>query len=682
MAYTIVTFPVAGRKPVSAAGSDAGALIASANDLNRTAVPAAEKQLTVAAYDSVLPIPYGRIKVPAMLANAILDSGWWYFWVIWARGEIDGYESTYLNDTLLPAFGGFSLHLGATPQPLDPGLYTVLARYFGEAFLDPLNGVAYSLLGTPEVNITQPPQINAVLRGLKIYDPRSVYQSLADPTTWRYSNNAALVLADFLRSTEYGAGVSVDEDSLIESANACDAEGRTLNILIDRKAKLSEWVATLQTAANVYLAPNGTSVKMIPDANRSSVATFTHAGGQILGLQNEQTDVRQNLNTVVEIVYTDPTTWKDASVQIERDGVSDGTTPWRKTSVRMPWVQSPEVALKEAYLRMNKAWLRTPTLTIQLMDEALIPEVGDPISLTYRDSGYRALLKCKVGQATPTADGWAYNLFYDDPGAYVDDRIADPTPPTDDPDPFDVPPIRNLTAIEVAAHPRFLASWDPPLNYPYTGAYPWTVQQVGASPSLVDRNNAIPPRTDFTTVDLTPGEDYTITVWNRNVFGMLSTPVSITVHLNTATYVASQYTFRAPTLVNMRRLTDWSTGEYFWVTSMGDLWNPTFPNPLDTYTNPLYTYHTPGTSTLTTEEFDTGIPFAGVVWDSTIDATDISGAGTRYIELRQLVSDSWTRHAGLTYTGDGRRVRLSSEATGSGTQRVDSLGSINVTATR
>jgi hypothetical protein len=629
-------------------------------------------------------------------------NGVWVFWCIWCRGPVKDVGQIYVNDVPTPYLGGRYLPtvVGDDPQIYLPVLNGAMTRWMAQKlrlletnpsvrFTETLPGIAHSAVVVDFAAVDSPPNINCIITGKKVFDPRSVHQDLATPSTWEYSRNAALCLADFLRSTEYGASMTVDDNSLIDAANFCDDTGRYVDLLIDKKARLSDWIATLSTAANCWLDPNGTSVKLLPDEDRTSSAVFRHADGTVLNVGSEQTEVRANLPTVVEIVYTDTSpentstpAWKDASVQIERAGVTDGTTPWRKSSIRMPWIQDEAQARREAYLRMNKLWLRTPTFQIDLMDEALAPEVGDAISLTYPDSGYIALLKVKIVDATPTESGWRYSVFYDDPGAYVDDRIADPTPPTDEPNPFDVPPVDNLAAVEVADAPRLHVTWDAPANYPYTGAYPfYVVQDAAGSPLDTYRGNNIPPRTDFTTTDLTTNSWYLVTVWNRNVFGMLSVPRTVRVFLDAAIYTAVRYAFRTPTLVNMAELVEWSSGNLFWVTEMGDLWDATFPTALDGFTNPLQTYHTPGTSTLTTEEYDALAVYTGL-WAGTTTTVDISGTSTQYIELRTLVSDAWTRHAGATYTGSGERVRLSSEATGTGTQRVNALGEITVTLDR
>lgn len=62
------------------------------------------------------------------------------------------------------------------------------------------------------------PNMTAVIRGRKIYDPRTGQTA--------YSNNSALVVADYLCDKTFGLGVDyatgIDENALISAANACD----------------------------------------------------------------------------------------------------------------------------------------------------------------------------------------------------------------------------------------------------------------------------------------------------------------------------------------------------------------------------------------------------------------------------------------------------------------------------
>ena len=66
------------------------------------------------------------------------------------------------------------------------------------------------------------PIVTATVQGKKVYDPRASGQQLSNPSTWTYSNNPALCIADFLYA-EYGLDDSLINYTTIQSAaNECD----------------------------------------------------------------------------------------------------------------------------------------------------------------------------------------------------------------------------------------------------------------------------------------------------------------------------------------------------------------------------------------------------------------------------------------------------------------------------
>lgn len=71
------------------------------------------------------------------------------------------------------------------------------------------------------------PNVGAIVKGVKVYDPRESTHSQTDSSTWEWSDNPALCLLDYLTNTEYGCGVSydrIDIDSFETLANVCDEE--------------------------------------------------------------------------------------------------------------------------------------------------------------------------------------------------------------------------------------------------------------------------------------------------------------------------------------------------------------------------------------------------------------------------------------------------------------------------
>lgn len=84
-----------------------------------------------------------------------------------------------------------------------------------------------------EVYKTGKPEITCLVQGKKVYDPRldstrtggSGSQRVTDPTTWTYSTNPALCLADYLIDNKLGLGESedkIDYDLVMDAADICD----------------------------------------------------------------------------------------------------------------------------------------------------------------------------------------------------------------------------------------------------------------------------------------------------------------------------------------------------------------------------------------------------------------------------------------------------------------------------
>jgi hypothetical protein len=97
-------------------------------------------------------------------------------------------------------------------------------------------GVAYIALTyqfDETVYKTGKPEVTCLVQGKKVYDPRldstrtggSGSQRVDDPTTWAYSTNPALCLADYLLDNKLGLGESddkIDYDLVMDAADICD----------------------------------------------------------------------------------------------------------------------------------------------------------------------------------------------------------------------------------------------------------------------------------------------------------------------------------------------------------------------------------------------------------------------------------------------------------------------------
>ena len=69
------------------------------------------------------------------------------------------------------------------------------------------------------------PEVTALIKGKKVYDPREAGHDVADPTTWEWSNNPALIVRDFLTNSVYGLGeddANIDDTLVSTAANICE----------------------------------------------------------------------------------------------------------------------------------------------------------------------------------------------------------------------------------------------------------------------------------------------------------------------------------------------------------------------------------------------------------------------------------------------------------------------------
>ena len=511
--------------------------------LNATATTAEQKQATVAALDALLPIPYGRRRLGALLANVVFYQGQWAFWLLWGLGPVSAIESITMNDQPLPTSNnvplyGIANYLGTTTQGIDPTLAYAFAianqNTSAPPYTETLPGICYSVIRLAPSLIVNQPVFNAVIAGRVLYDPRldstnggSGAHRLADSTTWEWSQNPALQLADFLRSPTYGDGKTPDWPSVITTANACDVmvgEGakaekrRVSDFVVDAEQTTALWLEAFRAAAGCWLVPQGDTVKLIPDVSASASATYDSADGTVLGVSDEGIQGSTQLPTIMEISYTDTSVlpWRDAfSLPAKRPGVDAGTVDWRKSTVPMPWITRGTQANREAIERINKLWLRSMTMTVEVMDEGLKQEPGDVVALTYPPSSYSAL-QLRVTSSRPTADGWALSCTKEDPGAYSDSVVPAPQAGgIGDASPDSPPQLDPITVTEDVYQvqtglwgSRLRISWTAP-DYPYIGGYLVTVKLGDV---IKDGPIFIVAGTSYLTKDLTENLTYTVSV--------------------------------------------------------------------------------------------------------------------------------------------------------------------------
>lgn len=181
-------------------------------------------QRTIQSSTEPRKVVYGRSKVggPLMLAYST-GSKHQYLHLVEAlcEGPVDAVESVWFNDTPSTdsrwneAGGGHRTrtHSGSVTQAADPYLvsevpgWTSAHRLRGIAYVySRLHYQPYNPDGDPDQPLGSDvwcngiPSITAVVKGRKVYDPRDATQNMNNPDTWKWSDNPALCILDYLRA--------------------------------------------------------------------------------------------------------------------------------------------------------------------------------------------------------------------------------------------------------------------------------------------------------------------------------------------------------------------------------------------------------------------------------------------------------------------------------------------------
>ncbi len=188
-------------------------------------------------------IIYGEVRVsgPLVFAASTSDEQYLHLVIALARHEVEAIDEIWVGDQIVPndyidsngnvIAGRYSgklrikKYLGLDGQTADPDLIAEVTEWTSE---HRGRGVAYiyaRLQKDRDVYPTGAPNFSAVVRGKKLYDPRTGL------TTW--SPNPALQEYDYLTWKKYGPGavsVDVDMDTVTAAANSSEEIVTTENL--------------------------------------------------------------------------------------------------------------------------------------------------------------------------------------------------------------------------------------------------------------------------------------------------------------------------------------------------------------------------------------------------------------------------------------------------------------------
>lgn len=200
-------------------------------------------------------------------------------------------------------------HLGASGQTVDPLLNTAFPTDWPSTHV--VEGVAYLAVRAIYSETAFPnglPNITAVIRGAKLYDPRTTL------TTW--SANPALMMRHVYSHAKFGkATVTAAEDArFIAAANACDTS------TVYTVGGVAQTARPLYQAAIV--APFGTAARsLLDDLAQAMGGSWAFAGGEMY--------LKPGTYTASVMTLTDA----DLAV-VQRNGASESQSPIKITTHR------------------------------------------------------------------------------------------------------------------------------------------------------------------------------------------------------------------------------------------------------------------------------------------------------------------------------------------------------------
>lgn len=299
--------------------------------------------------------------------------------------EIQSFEEIYLNDDLITLdANGFAqearykkdgksyvrvkTHLGTDTQVADTLLVSETTNWTTD---HRLRGIAYSyvrLQWNPDVFTGGIPTVNVVIKGKKVYDPRTTL------TAW--SDNAALCVRDYLTSKDFGnqpygfgaASAEIDDTFTIAAANICDESitkldattvaRYTCNGALDTgNAPLDNLESLLSAMIGTVTCPKGT-FRMYAGAYDTPETTIIDESWLVGQIDVKAKIPRQDLFNAVRGEYVAPNKqWQSdtfpaiTSTTYETEDSNERIY----TEIKLPFTIDPEVAQRIAKTMLRKS---------------------------------------------------------------------------------------------------------------------------------------------------------------------------------------------------------------------------------------------------------------------------------------------------------------------------------------
>lgn len=371
-------------------------------------------------------IIYGKMRVGGQvvfISHSGDDNKYLHMAIVFASHEIQAYDEIWFNDKKIWTLtGGFQS---------DWGTYVTIDRKFGTATQaassnltsanvlwtsnHKLSGMAYIAFRL-EWNQDKFPQgvpnITAVVRGKKVYDPRL--------DVIAYSQNPALCLRDYMLDSSYGLGetnTNIDSTALIAAANLCDEQvsldaGGTqdryqCNGVIDTANQIKANIEQLLASMGGKLTYSGGKYFIDGADYKTPTHTFTEAD-VISEIQTQTKQSRRGIyNGVKGIFVSEEKNYKvlDYPPQISSSYATEDGDPLY-LDMPLPFVTNNLQAQRLAKIALLKSRQQVViTMTVNL--KGLQVKVGDTIQVTNDRLNYSSKVFEVIDYSLAVGDGQA-----------------------------------------------------------------------------------------------------------------------------------------------------------------------------------------------------------------------------------------------------------------------------------
>jgi len=515
-------------------------------------------------------IIYGRCRVSGTIvyiSTTGTKNEYLHLVVALAGHEVEAIDTIYFNDEEVPLSGnqptGFysgvaliNKKRGVPNDTADADLIAATVNLTdGKWTADhKLSGIAYlyvRLTWDAEKYPSGIPNISAVVRGKKVFDPRN--------SQTVYSANAALCLRDYL-TTSLGMGMTtaeMDDTAFGVAANICDEnveikpvttptpteENRyEANGVVSTSASPDENIGKLLSAMGGLIAYTGGKIAPYAAAYRIPTVTFSekHFVGPI-SVQT-RTSARDRVNSVKGVYLSEINNWQVTDFPTITDAtyVSDDNGVVFFRDVVLPFTTSSSCAQRLAVIELRRA-REEITMSARFRLEAMQVRAGDTVMITNSKLGFSSKV-FEVMEWNFASGGNPPEVFVDmtlretDSSVYswnvTDEIYTAGALNTTLPDPFTISAPSGLTLTangttqliqaDGTALPRILVAWTAPAEaFIQSGGVVGIEYKESTSATYLTWSRVGGDQTrDFISSDVKIGLTYDVRIYGESYFGV------------------------------------------------------------------------------------------------------------------------------------------------------------------